>query len=442
MISWKNSFNHILYKVITFAFTALFSGYSVFGGLGKEPPETPADFEPVLRFTVCSDIHLGSEMEQTNSKRYVSLFEQSYEYSQNHNTYKKLDAVVVCGDFTDEGLEGEYKIFNKITSENVRLETKMLVCMGNHEFIESRNDDSVDPFENYYKYVSENTETHEVINGYHFIGFSYSDNDENFGDKLKWLDSELKKATTENKNKPVFVFQHPHPTLTVYGSVNWGDIGVRSVLEKYPQVVDFSGHSHYASIDPRTVWQGSFTAVGTGALTGLMGNLNYISGDAYSQFDTSSYNIVEVDADGNIRMQVYDCQYDMFFENGDYYFKNPADRKNRIYNWGNMNSLDTAPQFPENSDVVIITSKDNETKLSFPDAVGYNPAESYNVTVSLNGKIIYEQTVLSDYIVAKERNMIVNLGVLEEKGTYKIKIVPSSPYAKQGKALRSEFVIK
>ena len=69
MISWKNSFNRILYKVITFAFTALFSGYSVFGGLGKEPPETPADFEPVLRFTVCSDIHLGSEMEQTNSKR-------------------------------------------------------------------------------------------------------------------------------------------------------------------------------------------------------------------------------------------------------------------------------------------------------------------------------------------------------------------------------------
>ena len=29
-----------------------------------------------------------------------------------------------------------------------------------------------------------------------------------------------------------------------------------------------------------------------------------------------------------------------------------------------------------------------------------------------------------------------------KKGTYKIKIVPSSPYAKQGKALRSEFVIK
>lgn len=441
MISWKNSFNHIIYKVITFAFTALFSGYSVFGGLGKEPPETPVDFEPVLRFSVCSDIHLGSEMDQTNSKRYISLFEQSYKYSENHDTYKNLDAVVVCGDFTEEGFESEYQIFNKITNENLKAQTKMLVCMGNHEFIESRNDESVDPFRNYYRYVSENTETHEIINGYHFIGLSYSDNDENFGDKLKWLDSEIKKATTEDKNKPVFVFQHPHPTLTVYGSVNWSDIGVRSVLEKYPQVVDFSGHSHYASIDPRTVWQGSFTAIGTGALTGLMGNLNYISGDAYSQFDTSSYNIVEVDADGNIRMQIYDCEYDMFFMGADYYFKNPADRKNRIYNWGNMYSLDTAPQFPENADITVTAADDNETKLSFPDAVGYFPAESYKITVALKGKNIYEQTVLSDYIVAEERNMTVNLGVLEE-GTYKIKIVPSSPYARQGKALKSEFTIK
>lgn len=442
MFSWKNSFNHFIYKVITLAFTALFSGYSLLGGIGKKPPETPADFEPVLRFTVCSDIHIGSEMDQTNSKRYVSLFEQSYKYSEEHSTYNNLDAVVVCGDFTEEGLEGEYQIFNKITKENVRPETKMLVCMGNHEFIESRNVDTVDPFANFYKYVSKEPETHEVINGYHFIGFSYSDNEENFDGKLKWLDEQLKKATSEDKNKPVFVFQHPHPTLTVYGSIHWGDLGVRSVLEKYPQVVDFSGHSHYASTDPRTVWQGSFTAIGTGAITGLMGNLDFISGDAYSQFDTGSYNIVEVDAEGNIRMQIYDCEYSEFFSNREYYFENPADRKNRIYNWGNMYSLDTAPEFPEDSDVTITTNKDNETILIFPDAIGYYPTESYKVTVSLNDKNVYEQTVLSDYIIAKERDMSVNLGVLEETGTYKVKIKPSSPYAKQGKALKTEFTLK
>lgn len=439
MFSLKNLFNHFLYKALTLIFTAFFSGYSLFGGTGKEFPVTPDSFAPVLRFAVCSDIHLSDDADHTNSKRYASLFEQSYKYSVEHSSYNKLDAVMVCGDFTDEGTEGEYKIFSDITSENIRPETTMLVCMGNHEFIESRNDDTVDPFENYRKYVSDDTETHEVINGYHFIGFSYSDNEENFDGKLEWLDEQLKLATAENEHKPVFVFQHPHPTLTVYGSINWGKIGVRRVLSKYPQVVDFSGHSHYASTDPRTVWQGSFTAIGTGAVTGLMGNLNYILGDAYGQFDTGSYNVVEVDADGNIRMQIYDCESLEFFTDCEYYFKNPTDKKNRIYTWGNRRSFDTAPQFPEGAEITITENEKNETILSFPDAMGYYPAESYKVTVSLGWKNIYEETVLSDYIIAKDRDMTVNIGTLEKEGTYKIKIKPSSPYAKQGKALKASY---
>lgn len=442
MFSFRNSFNHFLYKVITLAFTTLFSGYSLFGGLGKEPPVTPDDFEPILRFTVCSDIHLNSKMNGKNSKRYASLFEQSYEYSKNHSTYNSLDAVMVCGDFTEEGLESEYKVFNKITEDNIKPETKLLVCMGNHEFIESRNDESIDPFANYYKYVSEETETHEVINGYHFIGISYADNDENFNEKLDWLDEELKKATADNKDKPVFVFQHPHPTLTVYGSVNWSDLGVRRVLSKYPQVVDFSGHSHYASVDPRTVWQGSFTAIGTGAVTGLMGNLNYISGDEYGQFDTGSYNIVEVDANGNIRMQIYDCENEKFFTDCEYYFKNPSVKKNRIYTWGNRRSFDTAPQFPENAEITVTINEKNETILSFPDAEGYYPAESYKVKVSRGWKNVFEQTILSDYVVATERDMTVNIGIVDKEGTYKIKIKPSSPYAKQGNALKAEFTLQ
>ena len=217
---------------------------------------------------------------------------------------------------------------------------------------------------------------------------------------------------------------------------------MRRVLSKYPQVVDFSGHSHYASVDPRTVWQGSFTAIGTGAVTGLMGNLNYISGDAYGLFDTGSYNIVEVDANGNIRMQVYDCENEKFFTDCEYYFKNPSVKKNRIYTWGNRRSFDTAPQFPENAEITVTINEKNETILSFPDAEGYYPAESYKVKVSRGWKNVFEQTILSDYVVATERDMTVNIGIVDKEGTYKIKIKPSSPYAKQGKALKAEFTLQ
>lgn len=440
MFPIKNFFVHTLYKIITFAFTAVFGIYSINGGLHEIPPETPEDFVPVLRFAVCSDIHLDGEENQTNAVRFAEMFRESYSYSKSHDKYNNLDAVMVCGDMTDWGREDEYEMYHKVVSENLREGTQILEVMGNHEFIEEREVEGVNAFDNYKKYINEETEIHTVINGYHFIGISYSDKNENFGDKTKWLDEQLKIATKEDKNKPVFVFQHPHPTLTVYGSVNWSEISIRTVLEKYPQVVNFSGHSHYCSADPRTLWQGSFTAMGTGAIAGLMGNLNFINGDAYGSIDSGSYSIVEADAEGNIRIRVFDAVNKIFFDNCDYYLKNPADRKNRIYNWGNMYSLDTKPQFPENVEIEVSTNEADETIISFPSAKGYFEAESYKITVSDGLKVKYENTVLSSYTTAIVDDMKVNLGVLE-KGVYKVKIKPSSPYAKQGKALKSEITV-
>lgn len=440
MISAKNFFNHTISKVITIAFSALFSIYSVTGGLYKTPPITPEDFTPVLRFAVCSDIHLDGKEDQKNAVRFKEMFNECYDYSANHSKYNNLDAVMVCGDMTDWGREIEYQMYEKIVSGNLRDGTIMLECMGNHEFIEERETEGINAFDNYKKYVNEETEIHTVINGYHFIGVSYSDKDENFNEKIDWLDEHLKIATSEDKNKPVFVFQHPHPTLTVYGSVHWSDIKIRAVLEKYPQVVDFSGHSHYSSTDPRTLWQGSFTAMGTGALSGLLGNLDYLHADSVGSVDSGAYSIVEVDADGNIRIQVYDCVNKAFFENCDYYLKNPANKKNRIYNWGNMNSLDTRPAFPENAEITATVNESGETVITFPDAEGYFKAESYKIVVSKGLKNHYEGTVLSNYISAVSTEMNINLGVLEE-GTYKVSVRPSSPYGRQGLALRGEITV-
>lgn len=440
MFSFSNFISGLLSKVITLAFTAFFSVYSVSGGICKEPFETPEDFTPALRFAVCSDIHLDGDENQDNAIRFAEMFKESYEYSKNHDKYNKLDAVMVCGDMTEWGLEIEYQMYEKIVSENLKEGTQMLECMGNHEFIESREVEGIDPFANYKKYVSEETETHTVIGGYHFIGISYSDNEENFTGKTEWLKEQLDIAVADTGSKPIFVFQHPHPTLTVYGSINWGDLSIRSVLEKYPQVVDFSGHSHYASSDPRTIWQGSFTAVGTGAMTGLMGNLNYISGDAYGTVESGTYDIVEVDAEGNIRIRVFDSVNKVFFENCDYYLKNPAVKKNRIYTWGNMYSLDTKPQFPKKAEITANVNDSGETVITYPNAKGYFEAESYKVTVSKGIKNVYEATVLSNYTTATATEMFINLGVLED-GKYKVKITPVSPYDRQGKTLKGEFTI-
>lgn len=428
-------------KLMTALFTVFFSVFSVSAGINEEPPSAPKDFTPVLRFAVCSDVHLSGDEDQREAKEFRELFTQCYEYSEKSDTYNGFDAVMVCGDMTEWGRETEYQMFEKIVSESLKEGTELLACMGNHEFIEERETDGVDAFVNYKKYVNENPDTHTVINGYHFIGLSYADKDENFGDKTEWLKEQLDIAIADTGDKPVFVFQHPHPTLSVYGSIHWSDLSIRRVLSSYKQVVDFSGHSHYASNDPRSIWQGKFTAVGTGAITGLIGNINYLDGNAGTTIISSSYHIVEVDAEGNVRIQVFDAHSDVFFEGCDYYLPGVHNSKNHLYTWGNMISLDTKPAFPEGAQITAEKNESGETVITFPDAAGRFGAASYNVTVKNNdGEAVYACSVLSGYVTEPDDGTSVNLGILEDD-LYSVRVRPVSPYSKVGRVLEGSFEV-
>lgn len=425
-------------KFMTMLFTAFFGVLSVGTGTGKTPPEVPEDFEPVLRFAVCSDVHLSGEEDDVNAAEFRQFFTQSYEYSKESPVYKSLDAVMICGDFTDWGREKEYQMYSKIVSEELKGGTKHLVCMGNHEFIEERETEGINAFDNYSKYVSDEFDTHEVINGYHFIGLSYSDKDENYSDeKIEWLKAELDKAVADTDDKPIFVYQHPHPTLTVYGSINWSEPKISLALMNYPQVVNFSGHSHYCPSDPRSINQSRFTAIGTGAVTGLEGNVNYIDGNAGTKVPSSSYDIVEVDAEGNIRIRVFDAFNDMFYPENDYYL--PIGEK--YYTWGNLKSLDTKPVFAE-GEIEGSCSSHGELFITFPDAKGYYDAVSYNITVkNSKGKTVFCSSVISEYVKAIDDGILVNAGEQEE-GEYSVKITAVSPYAKTGETLTGKVEIR
>lgn len=422
-------------KILTAVFTALFTVTSFSMPSGQEPPKAPEDFTPVLRFAVCSDVHLDGDSEQRNAKEFSELFTQSYEYSRKSKSYKNLDAVVVCGDMTEWGREIEYQSYKNIIDKNLKKGTEVLSCMGNHEFIEAREVEGVDPLKNYREYVSEEFDTHKVINGYHFIGISYSDKDENFDkSKMEWLRQQLDIAVADTGDKPVFVYQHPHPALTVFGSINWANIATRKVLSKYPQVISFSGHSHYAPTDPRSIWQGSFTAMGTGAITGLISNTNYLDGGSSSTVDSASYSIVEADANGNVRVQIFDAQQNMFYPEGEYYLTGITDRSSHFYNWKNLKSLDTKPAFPEGAEITVAKNEKGEAVITFPEAKGYYDAVSYDITAEGAEGTVFASSAVSNYLLADNKDMQVNLGALPD-GEYRIRIVPVSPYAKYGKAL-------
>lgn len=437
----SNVFTQFLSKFLTLfiGFLFIFSGYkSGFKGVKTKVPDS---FEPVLRFVACSDIHLNGEENQEAAIRFANLFKDMYAYSEGCK-YNKLDAVIVAGDFTGAGSQKEYEMYNKIVSENMKDETQLLTILGNHEFIEYRDVDASVGYDVYKKFVNENVDTDIVINGYHFIGVSYDADGKSFKTKTQWLDERLEAATKEDPHKPVFVYQHPHPFFTVYGSVNWGDFNIRTVLSKYPQVVDFSGHSHYSASDPRSVWQGEFTAVGCGSLAAFMGNLNYIEGDKDAPGKSGGAWLVECDAEGNVRLRLYDIENRMFFPDVEYFFKDLSDASKRDYTWAKQKSLDTAPEFPENAAVTSDINENGEVIISFPEAEGYYPAENYKITVKdQKNKTVYEGTVISEYVRAADDDVTVNIGAVGN-GEYKVKIASFSPYAKKGEVLKNIITVK
>ena len=438
LFSATNTFSHVLTRLINLLFAGLFSIYSVGGG--AELPKATEEFTPVVRFAVCSDVHLNGDPTQAAAVRLGQLFDDSYAYAASSGTYKALDAVIVAGDFATNGRPEEYQRYNAIVNAHIKEGTQTLEVLGNHEFIAYRDEDASVAYDVYKQYVHPEVDRHDVINGYHFIGVSYDEDGKHFTHKMTWLKEQLDAAVADDPEKPIFVYQHPHPFGTVYGSVNWGDASVRAVLELYPQVVDFSGHSHYASADPRSIWQGSFTAVGTGSLKAYMSNLNYTEGDTDAPGESGGFWIVEADKDGNVRLRLYDSVNRTFFDNVDYYLSDLTNTEDRPYSWNNSMDRDTAPLFPE--DAAITAERQQwDAILSFPDAAGYYEAENYKIILrGDNAKIIWEGTVLSDYVRAGLTGATANLGPVAD-GTYQVQITAYSPFEREGQSITGTITL-
>lgn len=435
-----NTFNQFLFKFLTGFFSIVFAFMAIPFSTGKEPPKAPDDFTPVLRFAVTSDVHLDGDPDQPAAIRLGELFRDSYEYAAGEK-YDKLDAVIVAGDFATNGKDEEYALFNEIVEANIQDGTELICVLGNHEFINYRDYDASITYDHYKEFIHKDVDRHLVINGYHFIACSYAEDGKTFDSKKAWLKENLDGATKENPDKPVFVIQHPHPFGTVYGSVNWGDFTIRTTLEKYPQVFDFSGHSHYCAADPRVIWQGAFTAVGTGSLSAFMGNLNYISGDEDAPGESGGFWICEADAEGNIRLRLYDIVSHQFFEKTDYYLTGVAKKSNHLYTWSNLKSLDTAPAFPEGAQINAEKDDEGNTLLTFPNADCRWNTENYKITVKSGNTEAFADTVISNYVRADLTEMSVNIGKIEP-GEYTVTILPVSPYAREGKALNGNITVR
>lgn len=217
--------------------------------------------QPDLVFPVISDVHIKSSNNQTLDK-FVTTLEQL------NRLAPKQDAFVVVGDLTDNGYTAEYDKF--FTAYDVRKQTQAvsMFTIGNHDYWNGLS--VVDAQKRFFEKTGmESIYFHKVIKGYHFILLGPEDGvtEGTYSEKqIFWLAEQLKQAAADDSHKPIFVFHHQPIKGTVYGS-EWGFSKNRDLfydtLKPYPQVISFSGHTHYPLDDPRIIHQKDFTSIGT-----------------------------------------------------------------------------------------------------------------------------------------------------------------------------------
>ena len=49
--------------------------------------------------------------------------------------------------------------------------------------------------------------------------------------------------------------------------MEWGEETLNEYFEKYPQIINFSGHSHFSLIDERSIYQKDYTAIQTQSIS-------------------------------------------------------------------------------------------------------------------------------------------------------------------------------
>ena len=259
----------------------------VYGAWGATRPTIGAVLGavPKLRFGVVSDVHIGGKPDA------VETLEKVLKWFAAEN----VDAVLCAGDIAHSGLipelEGFAAVWHRVfpggrAADGRKVE--LMIATGNHDvdawggrwknfteeqMLAQRFCYKDNPEKTWQRLFGQKWELiwRREVKGYTFIGSQWSSLKPPIEDYFKRHAAELR------GDRPFFYCQHAHPKGTCHGAYSMGDDRGESVraLAPFPNAVAFTGHSHCAISDERTVWQGAFTSIGAGCLHEGAGGFKY-----------------------------------------------------------------------------------------------------------------------------------------------------------------------
>ncbi|MDR1221625.1 MAG: metallophosphoesterase [Tannerella sp.] len=318
------------------------------------------------RFAVISDTHIGNKASKA-PKALKNIF-----------SHGDLDAIFVVGDLTDNGIDAQFAEVNATFTnpDHVPPGVAVYYMMGNHDnygnYDSSNKLDNSRPSTNsYLNRLGQPLHQYIEIKGYPFITVSMTDKGSFDAAAKQFLTEKLACAAANHPGKPIFVFYHIPPGNTCYGSRDedgWGTTVLPPFLNGYPQVIVFSGHSHYPLGDPRSIHQGNYTAVNDGSTIYSEIEKNAVDEGIHPDKNGSVAEGIIVNVlpkSGNIEMERWDT-----YRNEEilprWTVKAPFDGSNFATEYANRNGL-PAPVFASGDELTVKKENGNYT-FTFPAA--------------------------------------------------------------------------
>lgn len=340
-----------------------------------------------------SDIHVKENKNCIELSRLRRGLDFAYNYAESCE-YKKIDAFVAVGDFTNKGLEQEMLNFKEVLDEKLKPETDVTLLMASHEY---HGEGETAAKEKLHRIFGMHYFSHKVISGLHLVGVSCT-NGCHFKDaEREFVSNALKEAAADSLEKPIFFFQHPHVTDTVYGSICWGTDELYDILSNYPQLITFSGHSHCPINDPRSVHQEYFTSFGTGSLSYFeMDEFGKVGGTLPADKDEcAQYLIVEADADNRVRVYPVDIITEKFFRDA---WKIDAPSAPSTFIYTARRAVTEKPALFDDDAFITAEKTEEGVRLVFSQAKGEDRVNDYMIRFrNESGNIAKQISVWSHY---------------------------------------------
>ncbi|MDR1498589.1 MAG: metallophosphoesterase [Puniceicoccales bacterium] len=416
---------------------AVAAGVSFQGGVRAQEKGSivPAGATALPRFAVISDIHFGIFMGGLLSTIKVS------HALKNIFGKGRIDALFVVGDLTDGGKVHEYNSLLKVFSDkaNVPAGVAVYFMMGNHDHYNKH----VNTAKLYKEKLKQPLNQYAEIKGHAFITLSPTGSGGNDykNDAKKFLSEKLEFAAKKFPGAPIFVFFHHPPLETCYGSEkgHWGTAVLTPILERYPQVVTFSGHSHFPIGDPRSIHQGKFTAVNDGSTTYtevLRGEVHEKSIHPEGFDNVTEGLIVNVLGNGNVEIERWDTFRDEEILPR-WLVEAPHDGSRFTYK-GERGKL--APAFAGGIKPVVSDTKEGACVVTFPQAKDNEVVHHYLIEILDGEKVIKSvrkcsQFYLNSWMPAELYVVFSKLPV-GKKLTARVTAIDS--YKNKSSAIRSE----